>query len=135
MKNKNITELANRYREAWLTSQRLESDMQLGYASGWPEMVYDKREQIRRAEQESLKGRPTPEAVDRMVECINWLMILDDDARKLIWLKASGLDWRSIATRSGIPRSTIYRRWHKNLLKISLAQPNEAKNPKTDMVR
>ena len=119
-KNKNTKELASRYREAWLTSQRLESGIRLGHASGWPEMVYEKHEQMSKAERESLKIRPTPEDVEQMVECINWLTVLNDDERKLIWQRASGLDWRSIATRSGIPRSTIHRHWHKTLLHLSL---------------
>ena len=117
MKNKNIMELASCYREAWLTSQRLESGIYLRHASVWPEM--------HGAEQASSKVRPTPEDVERLVECINWLTVLNDDERKLIWLRASGLDWRSIATRSGIPRSTIYRHWHKTLLSLSLKVARE----------
>ena len=123
MKNKNTEELARRYREAWLTSQRLESGLQLGHSSGWPQALCGTElnlEQQRRKERELLRIRPTAEDVEQMVECINWLTVLNDDERKLIWMKASGLNWRTIATRSGIPRSTIYRHWHKALLKLFL---------------
>ena len=121
MINGKLTWLALRYREAWLTSQRLPSDIgKLRHSSAWPEMVYDQREQVRRAERERLKVRPTPEEIERLVECTNWLTLLNDEERKLIWLRASGLDWRTIATRTGIPRSTVYRRWHKTLLKLVL---------------
>ena len=119
MKNKHITELASRYREAWLTSQRLESGVYLGHTAFWPEM--------RGTEHESLKVRPSPEDVERLVECINWLTVLNDEERKLIWLRASGLDWRSIAIQSGIPRSTIHRYWHKTLLSLSLKIASEVK--------
>lgn len=121
MKDDKLTRLALRYREAWLTSQRLPSGIaKLGFSSAWPEMVYDQREQLRRAERERVRVCPTAEEIDRLVECTHWLTLLDDAERKLIWLRASGLDWRSIARRTGTPRTTIYRYWHKTLLKLLL---------------
>ncbi len=113
-----IDQLAIRYREAWLTARRLSSGIQLGHGSGWPEMVFDKREQLRRAEREVLSVRPTAEQEDRLMECIRWLAPLLVDDRKLIWLRASGMTWRDIARVSGTPRSSIHRCWHRALLAV-----------------
>ncbi|OQX35885.1 MAG: hypothetical protein B0D91_09985, partial [Oceanospirillales bacterium LUC14_002_19_P2] len=105
---------------------RLPSGIKLGHSSGWPEMIFDQREQIRRAEREVLSVRPTPEDEERMLECIRWLAVLVDEDRKLIWLRTSGLAWREIAKRSGIPRTSVQRRWHRALLAVSLGkQPRE----------
>ena len=116
-----IDQLADRYREAWLTARRLPTGIQLGHGSAWPEMNYDQREQERRAEREVIFVRPTPEQEERLVECINWLTPLAVEDRKLIWLRASGISWRDITHRTGIPRTSIQRHWHKTLLSIQLA--------------
>ncbi|MCL6270266.1 DUF6362 family protein [Sansalvadorimonas sp. 2012CJ34-2] len=118
--NTEIKYLEQRYREAWLTARRLSSGIQLGHGSGWPEMVFDKREQLRRAEREVLSVKPTAEQEDRLMECIRWLAPLLVVDRKLIWLRASGLTWREIANRTGVPRSSIHRFWHKALLHVQL---------------
>ncbi len=115
-----IKYLEQRYREAWLTARRLSSGIQLGHGSGWPEMIFDQREQIRRAEREVLTIKPTPDQEDRLMECIRWLTPLLVDERKLVWMRAALLPWRTIAQQAGLPRSTAQRYWHKALLAISL---------------
>ncbi|WP_281647595.1 DUF6362 family protein [Parendozoicomonas sp. Alg238-R29] len=86
-----IEELAERYREAWATAKRLPTGIQLGHTASWPEMAFDQREQVRRAEPEVIFVRPTAKQEDRLVECINWLTPLTIEERNLIWLRASGL--------------------------------------------
>ncbi len=115
-----INYLEQRYREAWLTARRLPTGIRLGHGSSWPEMVYDQREQVRRAEREVLFVRPTPRQEDQLVECINWLTPLSVTDRKLIWLRASGRTWRVIAQRTGVPRTSIHRCWHKAILQVQL---------------
>ncbi len=101
-------------------ARRLPTGIQLGHGSAWPEMVYAQREQERRAEREVIYMRPSAAQEDRLVECINWLTPLGVSDRKLIWLRVSGVTWREIAHRTGIPRSSIQRHWHKTLLCIQL---------------
>ncbi len=115
-----IDYLACRYREAWWISKRLPSGIRLGHSSGWPEMIFDQREQMRRAEREILNTIPDNEQVERLMECIQWLTPLVDEERKLIWYRASGLAWREIAQQTGVPRSSVHRHWHKALLRIAL---------------
>ncbi|WP_281648156.1 DUF6362 family protein [Parendozoicomonas sp. Alg238-R29] len=113
-----IDYLAQRYREAWLTARRLPTGIHLGHGASWPEMKFDHREQVRRAEREVLSVRPTAEQEDQLVECINWLIPLTVTDRKLIWLRASGITWREIARRTGVPRTSIHRYWHRALLAV-----------------
>ncbi|MTI13022.1 DUF6362 family protein [Sansalvadorimonas verongulae] len=115
-----IDELANRYREAWFTAKRLPTGIQLGHGSSWPEMRYDHREQVRRAEREVIYERPTAEQEERLVECINWLRPLTVEERQLVWMRAAQISWRDIMRRTGTPRTTVQRQWHKALLTISL---------------
>ena len=115
-----IDDLAAQYREAWLTARRLPTGIQLSHGSGWPEMRYDQREQERRAEREVVYVRPDADQETRLVECINWLIPLSVTDRKLIWLRASGITWREIAQRTGVPRTSIHRHWHKALLQVKL---------------
>ena len=115
-----IEQLADRYREAWLTARRLPTGIRLGHGSRWPEMKFDHREQVRRAEREVIYVRPTAEQEDRLVECINWLTPLDVTDRKLIWLRASGIPWREIALRTGVPRTSLHRHWHRALLAVQV---------------
>ncbi len=115
-----IDYLGNRYWEAWLTARRLPTGIQLGHTAGWPEMIYEQREQVRRAEREDLSVKPSQEQEERLVECINWLTPLEVSDCKLIWFLASGITWREIARRTGIPRTSIQRYWHKALLQLQL---------------
>ena len=37
-----------------------------------------------------------PEAIDRMDEALDWLMWLEPEERRLVWLRAEGLPWKRI---------------------------------------
>ncbi|MTI15126.1 DUF6362 family protein [Sansalvadorimonas verongulae] len=118
--NLTLEELDQLYHNAWKTSQRLPAGSGIGYKSPWVEMIYDEREQQRRAEKIRLRTAPTPLEVEQLMDCINWLQRLTVEQRRLIWLRASGLSWRKISAKTGIPHTTVKRHWHKALLRIQL---------------
>ena len=115
-----INELEKRYREAWLISRRVPSGIHLGHSTYWPEFNPNRWEVYHTESAAPKSTPPSAEAVDRMVECMRWLHWLDEDDRKLIWLRASGSSWRDIAQSTGIPRMTVSRYWHRALLQVIL---------------
>jgi hypothetical protein len=60
-----------------------------------------------------------PEAIDRMDEALDWLMWLEPEERRLVWLRAEGLPWKRITHRLAIGRTTAWQRWTIALLKIA----------------
>ncbi len=115
-----IDELANRYREAWLTARRLPTGIRLGHTTSWPEMRLDQREQVRRAEREVIFVRPTALQEDRLVECMNWLTPLTVEERNVIWLRASGLSWRRVGERLQVTSKTARVHWCQALNRLQI---------------
>ena len=64
-------------------------------------------------------GPPAPDAIDRMDEALAWLHWLEADEVRLVWLRAEGVRWKSIAHRFGMDRSTAWRHWTAALIKIA----------------
>ena len=60
-----------------------------------------------------------PEAIDRMDEALRWLMWLEPEERRLVWLRAEGMPWKWITRRLGIGRTTAWQRWTVALHKIT----------------
>jgi Domain of unknown function (DUF6362) len=55
-----------------------------------------------------------------MDEALGWLMWLEPEERRLVWLRAEGVPWKRITQRLGIGRTTAWQRWTIALLKISV---------------
>jgi hypothetical protein len=53
-----------------------------------------------------------------MDEALAWLMWLEPEERRLVWLRAEGLPWKWITRRMGVGRTTAWQRWSTALLKI-----------------
>ena len=118
--NPSIQPLANRYREAWQTARRVPTGDHLGHSGYWPEIIPNRWEVYRGEEKPIKRQPPPPDAVDRMIECMRWLRWLDDDERKLIWLRAADTPWRKISQQTGLPRTTAQRHWKQILAKIGV---------------
>jgi hypothetical protein len=54
-----------------------------------------------------------------MDEALGWLMWLEPEERRLVWLRAEGLPWKRVTHRLGIGRTTAWQRWTIALLKIT----------------
>lgn len=64
-------------------------------------------------------GPPTPDAISRMEETIQWIFWLDDEEeRRLIWLRAERVYWKQICWRLGCGRTKAWQMWTYALLKI-----------------
>jgi hypothetical protein len=52
-----------------------------------------------------------------MDEALGWLMWLEPEERRLVWLRAEGVPWKRITHWLGIGRTTAWQRWTAALLK------------------
>jgi hypothetical protein len=90
--------------------------------SFWPATVRDPWEEfsvaVARGRYAAIKVKPpapTPAAIDRMLPTLSWLGWLDEDGRKLVWLRAFGISWWRIAAKMGRSERTAQRRYEQAL--------------------
>jgi hypothetical protein len=79
----------------------------------WPKLVGEACKHARPA-------AAAPEAIDRMDEALGWLMWLEPEERRLVWLRAEGVPWKRITHWLGIGRTTAWQRWTTALLTIAV---------------
>ena len=113
------TVVAERLEEAADTLRRLPAVRVQGYFSTWPAVVRDFWEAFGWHDAEVRLGPPTPRAIDRMDETLQWLRWLEADETRLVWLRAEGVRWKLISARFGVGRTTAWYRWSGALAKIA----------------
>jgi hypothetical protein len=105
--------VARRLEEAADVLARLPDERLRGVYDLWPRIVVKPTRCARLT-------AAAPEAIDRMDEALGWLMWLDPEERRLVWLRAEGMPWKRITLRLGIGRTTAWQRWMIALLKIAV---------------
>ena len=119
MKKWTVTDVADRFEEAVYTLKRMPSVKVRGHFNAWPEIVRTVMEQLQSDPLPLRLGPPTPDAISRMEETIQWIFLLDEeDERRLIWLRAARVPWRPICWRLGCGRTKAWQMWTMALLKI-----------------
>ena len=122
-------DVAQRLEEAAATLSRLPLVRVRGYRSTWPPIVRDVCEAV---EPDRVRlGPPSPAAIDRMDEALQWLHWLEPDEMRLVWLRAEGVRWKVIAARFAASRSSVWRRWTCALIKVAefLNRPSRKELP------
>jgi hypothetical protein len=92
-----------------------------GYVSSWPDMVLDPNEAFGRDEVELRAGPPTPDAITRMDEALQWLCCLEPDQARLVWMHAEGVPRKTICAKVGMSRAKAWRSWAAALMTIASA--------------
>jgi hypothetical protein len=105
--------VAARLEEAVDVLARLPDERIHGVYDLWPKLVVEPCRHARSA-------AAAPEAIDRMDEALGWLMWLEPEERRLLWLRAEGVPWKRITHWLGIGRTTAWQRWTTALLKIAV---------------
>ena len=113
---KDVAELLE---EAARTLRRLPPVTVQGFISTRPPVIRDFWEAYGWHDAEVRLGPPSAAAIDRMDATLRWLLCLEPDVVRLVWLRAEGVRWKSIAHRFGIDRSTAWRHWTCALIKIA----------------
>ena len=113
-------EIEDRLEEAAYTLRNLpEKDRPRGYGNSWPPVVHDAKHAYGYTPERPMRVIPSAAAISRMEECFDWLLMLDPEDARIIWLRAEGVRWRQVCIRAGVVRSTAWRRWAAALLTIA----------------
>ncbi|MBF0116608.1 MAG: hypothetical protein HQM04_16390 [Magnetococcales bacterium] len=104
-----------------LRSLRISGLKPRGYVSSWPEVVPGPDEALGRADDEFRAGPPTPEAITRMDEALQWLCWLEPDQARLVWMHAEGVPRKTICVKVGMSRAKAWRSWAAALMTIASA--------------
>ncbi len=113
-------DVADRFKEAARTLRRLPNVRVRGYFNAWPTIIRTAREVLDGEVMPMRLGPPSAEAISRMEETIQWVFFLiDEDDRRLIWLRASGVPWKPICWQLGICRTNAHNKWKAALLTVA----------------
>jgi len=109
-----VETVADRFVDAARTARRLPRVMVQGYASTWPIVIlpgdaYPDPHKVYRL------PPPSPKDVERMLEVMRWVQMLELDERHLVWMRAKRFDWVEISKRFACDRTTAWRRWKRDM--------------------
>lgn len=114
-----VLKVADHFDEAVRTLKRLPKVKMTGYFNSWPDHTRTVAEQLQAAKTPLKLPPPTPEAITRMQECLEWICWLDEeDERLLVWMRSSGVSWKLICRRVGYGRTKAWQKYCVALLKI-----------------
>ncbi len=127
--------VAEQLEEAVSTLQRLPMNglKPSKHKTSWPTVIHEFCEAYGWNEAEFRSSPPTPDAITRMDHSLEWLRWLAPEEIKLIWLRAERRQWKDIARRLGVCRTTAWSRWMAILLQIATllnARINDASGKK-----
>ena len=111
-------EVEERFTEAARTLRRLPDKRPIGYFNVWPAIVRTRWE-IMAMEPQPMKVLATPQAITRMELCMDWMLWLEPEDARLVWLRAEGHSFRYLARHFGLSRMMVWRRWAAALIVIS----------------
>jgi hypothetical protein len=112
-------DVAARFAEAAETGRRLPRVNVQGYFNVWPAFAREVWESCPDDEHVYRPLPPTPQAIERMMETMRWVLWLEDEQRHLVWLRAKDIDWKVIARRAACHRTTAWRGWQKALATVT----------------
>ena len=110
-----IDEIAVRFDEAAETGRRLPPVRVQGYFNVWPAFARNEWEGFVDKNHVYKPLPPTPQAIDRMLETMDWVQWLEVEQRHLVWMRAKHYEWHKIAKRFGCCTKTAQRRWQRAL--------------------
>lgn len=110
-----VEQVASRLEQASATARRLPAVRVQGHFNAWPTILREAWETMAADDPPEQHFPPSPEAVDRMLEVMRWMLWLDPSARHLVWLRAAGTPWPVVCRKTGLSRTTAWRRQHAAL--------------------
>jgi hypothetical protein len=114
-----IDDVAERFREAADTGQRLPPVRVQGYFNTWPTVIRSEWESFSADEKVYRPFPPEPKAIDRMLEVMRWVQWLEVEQRHLVWMRAKRHGWRDIAIRFNCCVKTAQRHWQRAMQTVA----------------
>lgn len=108
-------QVALRLEEASATARRLPAVRVQGHFNAWPAIVREAWETMAADDPPEQHFPPSPQAVERMLEVMRWMLWLNPPARHLVWLRAGGAPWPVVCRKMGLSRTTAWRHQHAAL--------------------
>lgn len=90
-----------------------------GYYSLWPRYRYEFADLVGQDPPKTRLPPPSPEAITRMDEAMEWLKWLEPEDAKLVWARAERTPWKGICVQFGTSRATAHRHWQYALVLIA----------------
>ena len=112
-------EVAARFAEAAETGRRLPRVKVQGYFNVWPAFAREVWESAPNDDHVYRPLPPSPQAIERMMETMRWVLWLEEEQRHLVWMRAKDIDWKAIARRLACHRTTAWRAWQKALATVA----------------
>ena len=111
--------VAARFAEAAETGRRLPRVKVQGYFNVWPAFAREVWESAPDDDHVYRPLPPSPQAIERMMETMRWVLWLEEEQRHLVWMRAKDIDWKLIARRLACHRTTAWRAWQKALATVA----------------
>ncbi len=128
-KGKNLTlkDVSDRIDQAAHTMRKLPKVAVKGYFNVWPAIVREAMEAYGWDEMHVHPGPPSAHQITEMDEVMLWLMWLERDEVRIVWLRASGVRWKRIGLETGWSVRKLQYDWRIAIMKIvhRLNNPNE----------
>jgi len=114
-----VEDVAARFAEAVETGRRLPPVRVQGYFNVWPALVREAWETYPEEDHVCRPIPPSPQAIDRMMETMRWVVWLEVEQRHLVWMRAKNMGWKIISRRLACHRSTAWRAWQMALTEVA----------------
>ena len=82
-----------------------------GYYSTWPTIVPEFSDLVGQEPSRMKRPWPSPAAIDRMEETLEWPKLLDPQDARILWLRAAGQRWKTICWKVGLQRAAAHEHW------------------------
>lgn len=91
--------------------KRLPEENMQGYFSTWPAVFVEFSDLVGQEPPRMKRPRPSPAAISRMEETLDWPMLLDPLDARILWLRATGERWKTICWKVGLQRAAAHEHW------------------------
>ncbi len=100
-----------RMAEAASVMRRLPEVRVRGYFNTWPTIIPEFSDLVGREPPRMKPPSPSPAAITRTDEAMEWLKWLEPDDARIVWMRAENRRWKTICWKVGLARSAAWERW------------------------
>ena len=91
--------------------KRLPEERMQGYYSTWPRIVPEFSDLVGQEPPRLKRPPPSPGAISRMEETLEWPKLLEPQDARILWLRAAGERWKTICWKVGLQRAAAHEHW------------------------